>query len=585
MKRVRRNFVAFTLILAVLLGVVSLPAAAADAFTVSAELNYTNTPVTLDIEGTTPAKYGQIITAVVYKLAVADIAAVQEADGTFSTDPAAKKPLADVADIVRIGEVCASYDGAYELSLSLSNVADASYYIVAVSGGGKASAGAAASQLIYYEKPETIELVTLPAFNSATAQNLGTLLEQKQLLLGFTCDTDYRANSEAIHSLFLTVRSEDYQNTFATITDVQNALKSVAALRTLRNKPTAAQVEAVINANSALLSGYDFTDTDYTANKAAVYTMLSTFLAQSELLPDSMSDVELLLRQAAALVVLNQLDATEITKKDPIGKYYSYLGITLSDYTSACTTYGADSVNMAFVERSFTNPKSVNQALADRVSVLANPPVTMPYIPSGGTGSSNNVKITNDLVQPAASSAPAAITNYTDLSSAHWAYVPIQALSAKKIINGFEDGSIAPEQTVTWEQMIKMLATGFSLNGETSVEALGVSPDRWSAPYISAAAEGGLLSGFETGFAPGSEISRQDAAVLISRICKLRSVALSGEAKQPNDAAQIADYAKDDVSALMSAGILNGFEDGSFRPGETLTRAQAAKLIYSLLNR
>lgn len=575
------------MIFAVLLSVIGIPVGAADGFSVKAELNYRANPVTLEIEGTTPSKYGQIISIVVYELDTADLEAVKEADGTFSDDPAAKKVLENVSDIIRIDEICADYSGRYALSISLSNVEDAKYFIVAASGGGSESDGAAASQIIYYEKQETIDHVTLPAFNAATAQTLGTLLEQKQLLLGFSCDADYKANSAIVHDLFISVRAEDYQNTFDTITDVQNALKAVTILRTLRSRPSAAQVETTLTDNAPLLGDYDFTDTDYTDNASSVHSMLSQFLGQEALLPNSMSDVADLIEQAAALVILNQLDATRMS--GVIEKYAQCLGVSLQAYDAACEAYGSNAVNMAFVERNFTTPAAVNEAFLDRMAVLQKQNENENREPESnrntGGGGNRVVKIDNNYVQPdgSASQVPA-LKAYSDLSSSHWAYESVQVLSAKGIIEGFPDGSFAPDLAVTREQMVKMLVGAFSLTGDTSIEFTDVSPDRWSVPYIAAAAKNGITGGLDDGsFAPDREITRQDAAVMLGRICSLLSIELSGKEQEAKDSELIADYAKDSVAALMGAGILSGFPDGSFHPSETLTRAQAAKMINGLL--
>ena len=50
------------------------------------------------------------------------------------------------------------------------------------------------------------------------------------------------------------------------------------------------------------------------------------------------------------------------------------------------------------------------------------------------------------------------------------------------------------------------------------------------------------------------------------------------------DESEISDYAKEAVSYLASAGIINGMGDGTFAPAGTVTRAQAAKVVYGLLN-
>ena len=71
---------------------------------------------------------------------------------------------------------------------------------------------------------------------------------------------------------------------------------------------------------------------------------------------------------------------------------------------------------------------------------------------------------------------------------------------------------------------------------------------------------------------------------MLARLCDKKNITLAG-LTAPMDNANVSDYAKESVARLFGAGVITGFEDGSFRPTETLTRAQAAKLIYSLLQR
>ena len=49
------------------------------------------------------------------------------------------------------------------------------------------------------------------------------------------------------------------------------------------------------------------------------------------------------------------------------------------------------------------------------------------------------------------------------------------------------------------------------------------------------------------------------------------------------DSADISDYAVNAVSKLYEKGIVTGFSDGTFRPKEVCTRAQAAKMLYGAI--
>ena len=116
---------------------------------------------------------------------------------------------------------------------------------------------------------------------------------------------------------------------------------------------------------------------------------------------------------------------------------------------------------------------------------------------------------------------------------------------------------------------------------EAEISFTDIAADDWSLPYIKKAVKAGLISGMdEKTFGYGVGISRQDIAVILHRTVK----ETKGDA-QFTDKADIADYAKEAVGALSGLKILNGFEDGSFKPNSSCTRAQAAVIIYNYLNR
>ena len=85
-------------------------------------------------------------------------------------------------------------------------------------------------------------------------------------------------------------------------------------------------------------------------------------------------------------------------------------------------------------------------------------------------------------------------------------------------------------------------------------------------------------------FMPAAPVSRQDAAVMIARLCENQGIILSGSGKV-TDSDEISEYALESIRKLVATGIITGFEDGSYRPMENLTRAQAAKLICGLIEK
>ena len=78
-------------------------------------------------------------------------------------------------------------------------------------------------------------------------------------------------------------------------------------------------------------------------------------------------------------------------------------------------------------------------------------------------------------------------------------------------------------------------------------------------------------------------ITREDVAVIIYRAIEklgkndIQNI-LDGETEF-TDFNDISDYAQDGVIALSKSRVINGFEDGTFKPKDYLTRAQASKII------
>jgi hypothetical protein len=74
-------------------------------------------------------------------------------------------------------------------------------------------------------------------------------------------------------------------------------------------------------------------------------------------------------------------------------------------------------------------------------------------------------------------------------------------------------------------------------------------------------------------------------AVIIARVAALKGINLESGDVAFADSAKIDAYAKDAVKLLAGAKVVNGYEDGSFRPQGSLTRAEAAKVIYGIVVR
>lgn len=176
---------------------------------------------------------------------------------------------------------------------------------------------------------------------------------------------------------------------------------------------------------------------------------------------------------------------------------------------------------------------------------------------------------------------------FSDLYGFEWASESINALYKEGIIEGMGDGRFEPSRNVSREEMLAMLFRAYNM--ETSEENLvfsDMAEGEWYVPYIAAAKEAGIILGNTDGtFGIGSAITREDAAVMAYRIAVLNGKELSGEITEEfKDENLISGYAKEAVYALKNSGVLKGTGAGDFEPKAACSRAEAAEIIYKLLN-
>ena len=107
-----------------------------------------------------------------------------------------------------------------------------------------------------------------------------------------------------------------------------------------------------------------------------------------------------------------------------------------------------------------------------------------------------------------------------------------------------------------------------------------VSNDAWYCSAVSTLSAMGILSGYpDAAFRPNASITRAEFAAIATRFDA------AGD-KTPASFDDIAiHWAKDEISVAANNGWVNGYEDGSFRPQNNITRAETMSLVNRVLNR
>ena len=288
------------------------------------------------------------------------------------------------------------------------------------------------------------------------------------------------------------------------------------------------------------------------------------------------------------------------------GVYNKKLGkIVDGQYTAVTATIKDDTVESAqdglrsrdIVKVSGTSPDLVIWAdILEEIALFTNdtaPAPTMttgPVGPSGsgtsnnqgthfGTGAGNPVGVTQ-TGQPSNNDVRFADT------VEHWAQADIEEMAAKGIVSGVTENTFEPERAITRAEFATLIAKALQLTNNSSAGFSDVAQGEWYYTFVNAAANAGIIAGYDGTFRPDDLITREEMAVIL---CKaygfLEKTAGRGGIERFSDKDTISEWAYAFVDEATTAGLISGMTADTFAPLENTTRAQAASVIKRLLEK
>lgn len=184
------------------------------------------------------------------------------------------------------------------------------------------------------------------------------------------------------------------------------------------------------------------------------------------------------------------------------------------------------------------------------------------------------------------------VPQFTDVAEDAWYHDYVYDLVYRGVVNGMTATTYEPEGKLTRAQFVKLLACSLA-DAETLKTYEGKHPFKdseghWAETYIAWAKDKGIVEGVSaTEFDPEAPITREQMATIFGRYALKQGIELpksDNAAGSFPDADKISEYAREFVELMRIAGILNGYEDGTFRPQGNATRAEAAKLFSLFLS-
>ena len=163
----------------------------------------------------------------------------------------------------------------------------------------------------------------------------------------------------------------------------------------------------------------------------------------------------------------------------------------------------------------------------------------------------------------------------------------IQALANKLVIAGMTPTTFDPQGGVTRAQFAALVVRALGLwNLGTDTHFSDVAQTSWAAPVIESAVAESFIQGYPDGtFRPQLQITNVQMAVIVARVMGFLGIGSGTASATPSDQASIPAWASQDVALTLSQGVMTTGGDGTFAPNATTTRAQAAQIIWNLMQK
>jgi hypothetical protein len=182
---------------------------------------------------------------------------------------------------------------------------------------------------------------------------------------------------------------------------------------------------------------------------------------------------------------------------------------------------------------------------------------------------------------------------FVDMAN-HWAKDAVNDMGSRMVAHGTEKGQFSPDGDITRGEFAAILVRGLGL--ELKKDGKAFSDVKLTDGYndaVQTAYAYGLINGFEDGsFRPNDKITRQQAMTIIAKAMMITngSAALSVTAEESEktlrsytDGGNVSTWAKSGVASIVKSGVVLGRSKSLLAPKANITRAEVAVIIERLL--
>ncbi|CEO35601.1 glucan endo-1 [[Clostridium] sordellii] len=168
--------------------------------------------------------------------------------------------------------------------------------------------------------------------------------------------------------------------------------------------------------------------------------------------------------------------------------------------------------------------------------------------------------------------------NLNDISQ-HWAKKEINQFISSGYVNGYEDGTFRPDNSITRAEFVKLVNKYFGFNNKEDIKFSDINTNDWYYNDICIASKSGYINGYEDKtFKPNKTITREEVSKILISIKNKQDNVYDKLNKYP-DKNKISNWAKPYVEGAIEQGYLKGNDLGFLNPTNNITRAESITIL------
>ncbi|MEK4491472.1 Ig-like domain-containing protein [Paenibacillus sp. FSL L8-0493] len=182
---------------------------------------------------------------------------------------------------------------------------------------------------------------------------------------------------------------------------------------------------------------------------------------------------------------------------------------------------------------------------------------------------------------------------FSDVAN-HWAKEAVNDMGSRLVIEGTGSGQFTPDQAITRAEFAAIVVRGLGLEMEQAATPFSdVKTTDWYNSEINTAFTYQLINGFEDGmFRPDEHITREQAMLIIAKAMKITALQTKLSVQSADvllapftDSSEVSNWAISGVTDTLQAGIIMGRSSKGLAPKDDMTRAEVAEIVKRLLEK